>query len=90
MRDFEKDLKRAAAAYIEKTGAGDAHEEATSSLEDRVGELLSREAHVDGARGKEVSFMKKSRKWTAVIAAAALVAVLGAAVAYGYFQLRAE
>lgn len=82
MHDFEKDLKRAASAYIEKTYAPEERED-TSSLEDRVGELLSREAPEGSARGREVSFMKKSRKWTAVIAAAALVAVLGAAVAAG-------
>nr|MCR5681226.1 hypothetical protein [Clostridiales bacterium] len=83
MRNFEKDLKRAAAAYIEKTGADGAREEVSSSLEDRVGALLSRQAYGENVRGKEVSFMKKSRKWTAVIAAAALIALLGAAVAAG-------
>ncbi|MBR5366508.1 MAG: hypothetical protein IK132_09730 [Clostridia bacterium] len=83
MRDFEKDLKRAAAAYIEKTAADGAREEVSSSLEDRVGALLSRQAYGENVRGKEVSFMKKSRKWTAVIAAAALIALLGAAVAAG-------
>lgn len=82
MHDFEHDLKRAASAYIEKTYAPKESED-TSSLEDRVGALLSREAPEGSARGREVSFMKKSRKWTAVIAAAALIALLGAAVAAG-------
>ena len=43
MHDFEHDLKRAASAYIEKTYAPKESED-TSSLEDRVGALLSREA----------------------------------------------
>ena len=81
MRDFEKDLKRAAAAYVEKAYGTDGRAEASSSLEDRVGALLSREAHGEPVRGREVSLMKKSRKWTRVIAAAALIALLGAAVA---------
>ena len=59
MRNFEKDLKRAAAAYIEKTDADGAREEVSSSLEDRVGALLSRQAYGENVRGKEVSFIKK-------------------------------
>ncbi len=83
MHDFENDLKKAASAYIDKAFGTEERAETSSSLEDRVGKLLSRDAHGETVRGKESSFMKRPRKWTALIAAAALVALLGAAVAAG-------
>ena len=49
MHDFEHDLKRAVSAYIEKTYAPKESED-TSSLEDRVGALLSREPPEGSAR----------------------------------------
>ena len=82
-KDFESGLKRAAEAYVNDSFAGDPGDPVGGSLEARAAALLAEKG--GSPRRKEYHRMKtaRKRKWTAVVAAAALVAVLGAAVAAG-------
>jgi hypothetical protein len=73
MSDFEKNLKKAADRYTEPA-AGEPAPDCSRDLEDRVGALLAREER------KERCFMKRRTKWTAVIAAAAVLLVMTVAV----------